>query len=600
METTPATYLPTTEAQRERPRLLLSKVPSKAATKYGRCDWERFDNVTSTPMSIGHRKIGKVEVNYRFLFTKSQWGVIGPSDNPGGILYLDLDIRQPKDYGLSSATITVTLTKDDEDESFYPVQFTSYYGPKNLCGEKVPILKRKIKSCVPEAQAFGFGGGGLGMRTEKVIQTQERWQFSGHTIPTKGSCWSNQLRWDLKENSFEAQPMHSNQFNTAFALEHNATKFYMSVHITGKLVRLSDTLKKLFRFGGKSRNEITVTKIQWSREYTSYMKLDDIARGLDAAMQEENMANIPVEVSSGLRASFHDIVPAQDQAAPRNSISSPQPLPQLTPSPQPLPQFIPTPRPEPQISLQAPPPPPVPRPAPATPPADDARMPAMTHSSQDLSDPIMKDLMLAAAGPIPDLPYFPQPPPQLRSRLRVLTPRPPGRSVSEGSDVSSSVTLANPATPRDEMLGGPAPRGAVTKKNDEPGMGVDQRLPATNKPDGSWLRTAAVLLGWFEPAGLLFWVLAGLVMVPLVSSLGKWRREIRRQLRHALADNDDELSQNYHSRTSNQQQNPVQHRSQCQHGPEGQCDPRWCLGENNMKRRLGTSRDGFQLHARSP
>lgn len=58
------------EGQYTRPVLL-----SKVRSKYGRRDYKRFDNIASTHMRAGRGNIGKVEIDCRFMFTKSHWYV---------------------------------------------------------------------------------------------------------------------------------------------------------------------------------------------------------------------------------------------------------------------------------------------------------------------------------------------------------------------------------------------------------------------------------------------------------------------------------------------------------------------------------------------
>lgn len=46
---------------------------TRVESKYGRCDFERFDHVASSHMRAGHAKIGKVEIDCKFVFRKSRW-----------------------------------------------------------------------------------------------------------------------------------------------------------------------------------------------------------------------------------------------------------------------------------------------------------------------------------------------------------------------------------------------------------------------------------------------------------------------------------------------------------------------------------------------
>ncbi|KAK4152264.1 hypothetical protein C8A00DRAFT_44661 [Chaetomidium leptoderma] len=284
---------------------------SKIRVPYGRCDYKRFDNIASSHMRAGRGSIGKVEVDCRFLFTKSHWGVVGENKNPAGILYLDLDLRQPPDCKLESATVTVTLEEEDGEEdriehlSGCPVKFTDHYGPKSLRGEQSYEQTRKVKRRTPEVQLLGYGAGGLGVDKEKMVQTASRWKFSGHICSSKGNLWYNKLQWDLQENPLERQPTHNNLIHTAFALEHNATRFYMTVHVSGKLARFSDKLISRFKFRSKEeKNEEIVTKIEWRDGYSSSLRLDPIAQDLHPAMQHQNMSQVPIELPSALPAKF--------------------------------------------------------------------------------------------------------------------------------------------------------------------------------------------------------------------------------------------------------------------------------------------------------
>lgn len=46
---------------------------TRVESKYGRCDFERFDDVASSHMRAGHAKIGEVEIDCKFIFRKSLW-----------------------------------------------------------------------------------------------------------------------------------------------------------------------------------------------------------------------------------------------------------------------------------------------------------------------------------------------------------------------------------------------------------------------------------------------------------------------------------------------------------------------------------------------
>ncbi|KAK5654940.1 hypothetical protein OQA88_6697 [Cercophora sp. LCS_1] len=295
--------------------VLMMKVPRKS----GRCDFQRFDHVASSHMQAGHGKIGKVEIDCKFKFTKSQWGVLGPNRHPAGIIYLDLDFHQPVDCRLRSATVLVTLEEDSSEEggpgrdsSACPVKFTDNYGPKNLSGLERVMRTRQIKNFTPTFQFLGHGAGGLGIDTEKMKHTASRWKFAGHIGSSAGNIWYNQLRWELEESSLEDQPMHSNVIHTAFAIEHNKKRFSMNVKITGKLASRSKRLKSKLKFGrGLSPEETVTTVIEWRNGYLHPKRLDEIAEGLSFAMEDENLANVSLEVPDAMSAGFGQTAPVQ-------------------------------------------------------------------------------------------------------------------------------------------------------------------------------------------------------------------------------------------------------------------------------------------------
>ena len=435
------------ESQSTPPALLF-----KVRSKYGRQDYSRFDNVASSHMRAGRGSIGKVEVDCRFLFKKSHWGVIGDAKHPAGVLFMDLDLRQPPDCKLESATVTVTLEENDGQEvdierrSRCPVKFTTYYGPQSLRGEQSHEQTRKAKKRTPEVQVMGYGVGGLGVDREKIVQTASRWAFSGHIGSSKGNIWYNQLRWELKANPLERQPTHSHLIHTAFALEHNATKFYMTVHVSGKLTRLSDKLRGRLKFRSKEEeNQDIVTKFEWRDGYASRMGLDAIAQDLDPAMQLQNMSRVPVEVPSALPAAFH--------AVTINPAPSVLRSPSLTPWSGPGRQEIP-----------------------------DREPLRVTDSGEHLQAPTLQDLRVAAGLAPPQLSCIPQ------------SPATQEEDADEASECSSSgsETLVNSVatTPVDENTSQPAGKGW---KNDS-----DLRNQSDSK--GRWfvakLEAVGLIFGW--------------------------------------------------------------------------------------------------------
>ena len=287
--------------------------------RYGRCDYEKFDDSISSIVRAGQGSIGKVKVDCRFLLTKSQWGYLGSNPGlrkcPAGIIYLDLDIYQPRDCRMESATFTVTLEEeyDETDDAspnlpIFPVTMTDYYGPKQIRGvERTRQIRRK-KQFIPEVNILGHGAGGLGVETERKSDEASRWGFSGHLDSSDGGHIYNRLVWRLDENFLEQHSLHKPTIHTAFALQHNAKGFTMTVEVNGRLEAWTDRFKTKVkrRFGGsktKPRDTASI-KFKWSQGYTSSAWLDENARGLKHAMEYENMLSIPIEMPDALSANF--------------------------------------------------------------------------------------------------------------------------------------------------------------------------------------------------------------------------------------------------------------------------------------------------------
>ncbi|ROW01852.1 hypothetical protein VMCG_05586 [Cytospora schulzeri] len=169
----------------------------------------------------------------------------------------------------------------------------------------------------PNVNILGYGAGGIGLTAKQDAIRVSRWKFAGHLDTSKGSIWYDTLKWTLEENELESQPLHSNVLHTAFAFEHNANEFYMTVEVKGKLIGFSDRLKnKIMRFGpaggeGKSRDTVT-TKFQWTDGYSCPKRLDKMAEGLEYAMEYENLYEIPLEMPDTLPAQFRPMTEPRD------------------------------------------------------------------------------------------------------------------------------------------------------------------------------------------------------------------------------------------------------------------------------------------------
>jgi len=273
--------------------------------KYGRYDFERFDHLSSSLANIGYNNFHKVNVNCRFLFKKSRWGVLGENKNPAGIIYLDLTFDQPKDCQLHSATVIVTLDDKDEElraidkglrvsrrspsDSRCPVNLTECYGPKGFAGPEKTAISKKSLHFTPSAQFGGFGLGGLGFDRESSSKYSSRWKFSGNLQGKNSTDWTYKtLRWELSENDLDTQSTHSNEVHTAFTFEHGGQPFFMRVEIKGKLKKMHARVKdKLMKFPSSANKDdgSIVTLINFGNHMRFQTPLDERAKELAYEME---------------------------------------------------------------------------------------------------------------------------------------------------------------------------------------------------------------------------------------------------------------------------------------------------------------------------
>ncbi|RYP68791.1 hypothetical protein DL770_008373 [Monosporascus sp. CRB-9-2] len=294
--------------------------------KFGKYDFERFDHISSLQASIGGGEIGKVKVDCRFQFKKSQWGVLGPKRHPAGIIYLDLNFHQPADCRLKSATVTVTLDDGTGDVSSkhrhsgrqpyapnIPAQITPWYGPKQLSGQPRRILKTKRSNMTPFIEAMGMvGAGGIGRDSEETFVQESRWTFAGQLLPGEKTSAYTTIQWELTENELESQPTHSSVIHTAFAFEHEGQPFLMRVGVSGKLKCMNDRMKHQFKKFPSSLTKdgrYATTLVNFGGRCTFLKPLDELARGLAFAMEKENVEEAPVVIPDHQEVAFQDDKP---------------------------------------------------------------------------------------------------------------------------------------------------------------------------------------------------------------------------------------------------------------------------------------------------
>ncbi|KAK1476767.1 hypothetical protein CTAM01_15367 [Colletotrichum tamarilloi] len=311
--------------------------PGLRVRRFGRQDFERFNQEAArgSHLCIGSGTIGKVQVECKYLWRKAQWGVLGPSRHPAGIVYIDIAIKQPPGHILSNATVLVTLTQTDtlgfvpgisgrsqrhvrtSLESDYAVQMTDFFGPQSLTGPRIVTSEIKAKAFEPTVGAGGFFElGRMGVRQSKMRELVDSWTFKGTVKRAKGGEGFRSLEWELNESEIDSNPFRKHNFHTAFAFEHSDRPIIMCVEVEGRLKSMARQTKHRFlRFCSKSGdtdNSMT-TEIDLSLATSTFKKrLDGIAHGINMAMQKENHDDTPVEMPRPMPATFEEESPPKE------------------------------------------------------------------------------------------------------------------------------------------------------------------------------------------------------------------------------------------------------------------------------------------------
>lgn len=277
-------------------------------------EYKRFDHLALSAASVGHARIGKVDVDCRLLFRKSKWGVLGAADTPAAVIYMDVDVLCPPGLSLKNLRVLLTLEdvplsgervdatrffdeKEDKNnennhDAGVPCQFTEFYGPHALRGSIV-----STSSASPLLPRIGYGFGGLQTEAEKTRKTEIPWEVRGSLRRDSGTGVWKTLEWDIYANDLEgsrARQSSSNRIHLAFAYEHSRRPILLKVELAGKLKspdRLLNPIMKRFRQGDTARCMTLIGPVSENLR----RHLDELAMGLQKAMEMENMTDVPIE-----------------------------------------------------------------------------------------------------------------------------------------------------------------------------------------------------------------------------------------------------------------------------------------------------------------
>ncbi|KAK4090512.1 hypothetical protein Purlil1_5184 [Purpureocillium lilacinum] len=294
---------------------------------FGRDDYHRFRNLSPWYICAAEKNIGAVHVDCRLLLKKSKLGVFGfgVDEQPGGIIYFNLDISQPPDCSLSEATIEITFDQESgfirqhyaESTSTKPPQIpvqVATWGPTKLTGEKRTLTVESSANGTASIQFPGGGIGGVGLDKKRTVERCSRWALNSSLVRGKTGKLYQGVKWTLAANKFDKGSRPGGNLYTAFSFQYDGEPFLMKVKIGGKLDlaadrmkdkgrRLGRTLKKYFGPRPGHAEDICTTRVGSISERG--VQLDDLADGLEREMEMENLINgVPIEIPDAQTADF--------------------------------------------------------------------------------------------------------------------------------------------------------------------------------------------------------------------------------------------------------------------------------------------------------
>ncbi|OAQ75853.1 2-amino-3-carboxymuconate-6-semialdehyde decarboxylase [Purpureocillium lilacinum] len=207
---------------------------------FGRDDYHRFRNLSPWYICAAEKNIGAVHVDCRLLLKKSKLGVFGfgVDEQPGGIIYFNLDISQPPDCSLSEATIEITFDQESgfirqhyaESTSTKPPQIpvqVATWGPTKLTGEKRTLTVESSANGTASIQFPGGGIGGVGLDKKRTVERCSRWALNSSLVRGKTGKLYQGVKWTLAANKFDKGSQPGGNLYTAFSFQYDGEPFLM-------------------------------------------------------------------------------------------------------------------------------------------------------------------------------------------------------------------------------------------------------------------------------------------------------------------------------------------------------------------------------------
>jgi len=298
----------------------------KLKSKYSPSDVNRFSNIPAdativTPDGVadpclGDGKIGKVEVQCRFLHEESKWGRLENKDGTAvsaGIIHMEILFKNLHECALESAVIRVVLDgehqllqsyrkilgqeekgeKGDFKKNKNAVEVREV-GPRSIAGTPFGVVRKSVFSVNPAVEFEGLSFSAIEASKEQEWTQITRWVFEGGAWAHKSSRSDtvNSVEWSLSENIPERQPSHGNRFRTAFVFANDGRPFILKVEVGGFLSKFRDRakekLKRGLKFGSSSSKISPTTLIRGFEKETQ--RLNKLAARLNEDMNKLNGA----------------------------------------------------------------------------------------------------------------------------------------------------------------------------------------------------------------------------------------------------------------------------------------------------------------------
>lgn len=246
------------------------------------------------PQSLAYREVRTVKINCSFL-PDSRWGILGQDPgSPAWLLYLDVQISQPKDCTLTSVNVDVVFQSQDQDcqsstahRQLGPI-ITEYFGPKRINGEITDthgITIENDASCSLGQRRF-TGQTRDDRGSSKISFDHEReWRLRGCSWPLAEdrSGLPRRVEWSVED------AVTCEGLRLAVVLQHDMRPFSIAVHIDGRLQGEKSKMFRFFRPAEQSNTNSLSCIVTPSGTHT--FPLDEIASRLNSEMTILNIQN---------------------------------------------------------------------------------------------------------------------------------------------------------------------------------------------------------------------------------------------------------------------------------------------------------------------